>query len=272
MKSTFWQADSGGMFPHWMQTLLFYFIYNYFWIKQTYEWWFKSSWVLFLSRIVYVELHFILRRKVFQVWKHHYLYCLNISPHVSSSKCGLAISFLKILCWPFKTWICRFQGHSPISSCENKIKKNTTAGIYEISLKISLSLLVLFDALLAANKQAEMLLFSAECQQETPRSEGAGKPFQIPELPRWSLQSSELTNEHAASLWECVFLGGAKWSISYLSAAYLRAAESREAVTSAAGGIKSVPSDAQGFTGLVKIAFPTVEIKHRRMFSSQAVE
>lgn len=46
----------------------------------------------------------------------------------------------------------------------------------------------------------------------------------------------------------------------------------REAGTSAAGGIKSVPSDAQGFMGLVKIAFPTVEIKHRRMFSSQAVE
>lgn len=53
--------------------------------------------------------------------------------------------------------------------------------------------------------------------------------------------------------------------------ASLSTAAHREAGTSAAGGIKSVPSDAQGFMGLVKIAFPTVEIKHRRMFSTQAV-
>lgn len=56
------------------------------------------------------------------------------------------------------------------------------------------------------------------------------------------------------------------------SAGYLRAAERREAGASAAGGIKSVPSDAQGFMGLVKIAFPTVEIKRSGMFSSRAVE
>lgn len=69
-----------------------------------------------------------------------------------------------------------------------------------------------------------------------------------------------------------MFLGGAKWSRAHQSAGYQSTAVHREAGTSAAGGIKSVPSDAQGFMGLVKIAFPTVEIKHRRMFSSQAVE
>lgn len=69
-----------------------------------------------------------------------------------------------------------------------------------------------------------------------------------------------------------MFLGGAKWSRAHQGAGYLSTAEHREAGTSAAAGIKSVPSDAQGFMGLVKIAFPTVEIKHRRMFSTQAVE
>lgn len=59
---------------------------------------------------------------------------------------------------------------------------------------------------------------------------------------------------------------------AHRSAGYLSTAEHREAGTSAAGGIKSVPSDAQGFMGLVKIAFPTVEIKHHRMFSTQTVE
>lgn len=69
-----------------------------------------------------------------------------------------------------------------------------------------------------------------------------------------------------------MFLGGAKQSRAHQSAGYHSTVEHREAGTSATGGIKSVPSDAQGFMGLVKIAFPTVEIKHRRMFSSQAVE
>lgn len=69
-----------------------------------------------------------------------------------------------------------------------------------------------------------------------------------------------------------MFLGGAKWSRAQQSREYQSAAAHREAGTSAAGGIKSVPSDTQGFMGLVKIAFPTVEIKHRRIFSSQAVE
>lgn len=95
--------------------------------------------------------------------------------------------------------------------------------------------------------------------------------------PVWVCLSKPLTLQmrHAASLCELVFLGGAKWSGAYQSAGYLSWAEHREAGTSAAAaaaGIKSVPSDAQGFMGLVKIAFPTVEIKHRRMFSTQAVE
>lgn len=63
-----------------------------------------------------------------------------------------------------------------------------------------------------------------------------------------------------------------KWRRAHQSAGYQKGAEHTEAGASAAGGIKSVPSDAQGFMGLVKIAFPTVEIKHSSMFSSQPVE
>lgn len=116
--------------------------------------------------------------------------------------------------------------------------------------------------------------FLEKCQNQTPAPEGAGKPQSFFILSFYASVSLklDLTNEHTASLWELVFLGGAKWSRAHQSAGYLRAAEHREAGTSAAGGIKSVPSDTQGFMGLVKIAFPTVQIKHRRMFSTQAVE
>lgn len=45
-----------------------------------------------------------------------------------------------------------------------------------------------------------------------------------------------------------------------------------EQSASTTGGIKSVPSDAQGFMGLVEIAFPSVEIKLCVMLTGQTSE